>query len=451
MTLRSMLLDGAFNRKLFLITLPISMQNLMLALVAAADALMLGRFEQNAMAAVSLATQIQFIQNMLIWGIVAGISVMGAQYWGKGDIPVIEKIFGISIRMSVVVSIAFFIGCYCYPGPLMRIFANDDELIRIGTEYLKIASWSYLLTGLSQCYLGVMKISEHVTSAAVISSGAVILNILLNAVFIFGMFGLEPMGVQGAALATVIARVSETLACVLLSIGKSFIKLKPRYIVTYNRLLSLDFLKYMLPILGAGILWGTGFTAYTAFMGHLGQDPAAANAIAAVIRDLMCCLCNGFAGAAGIMIGNELGSGHLKRGKLYGNRMFLISLLTGLFCTAVILLLIPIVSHFIPLTEQAHDYMIGMFAILSIYMIGRTVCTVVINGIFSAGGDTLFDIYSLTVCMWCIALPCAYLGTFFFHWPVLVVYACTCLDEVGKIPWVTAHHLRYKWVKNITR
>ncbi|MBO5307076.1 MAG: MATE family efflux transporter, partial [Lentisphaeria bacterium] len=173
--------------------------------------------------------------------------------------------------------------------------------------------------------------------------------------------------------------------------------------------------------------------------------------IAAVVRDLMCCLCNGVAGSCGIMIGNELGAGKLRRGRLYGDRAIILSFLIGFGTTVVVLASIPLVSGYMKLTEQAHEYMIGMFLILSVYMIGRCVCTVVINGIFSSGGDTLFDMYSLIVCMWCIALPCAFLGAFYFHLPVLAVYGCTCLDEVGKIPWVVCHYRRYKWVKNITR
>jgi Na+-driven multidrug efflux pump len=198
-------------------------------------------------------------------------------------------------------------------------------------------------------------------------------------------------------------------------------------------------------------LWGIGFTAYTAIMGHMGRDAAAANSIAAVVRDLMCCLCNGVAGSCGILIGNELGAGKLRRGRLYGDRAIILAFLIGLFSTAIILVSIPFISSFMKLTDQAHEYMIGMFVILSVYMIGRCVCTVVINGIFSSGGDTLFDMYSLIVCMWCIALPCAFSGAFYFHLPVLVIYGCTCLDEVGKIPWVVHHYRKYKWVKNITR
>ena len=443
--------DKHFRNRLAALALPIAFQNLMLALVAAADALMLGRFDQNAMAAVSLATQIQFVQNIILWGIVSGAGVLGAQYWGKGDRAVMGRIFGIGIRQSAWVCVLFFVACRVFPEKLMLCFAHDPELVRLGAEYLKIAAWSYLLTGVSQCYLGIMKVSEHVRESTYVSTGAVIVNVIFNAVFIFGGFGIPPMGVRGAALATVLARIAELVWCVILSYRPSYIRLRLRDVVTIHRRLSLDFLCYTLPILGAMLLWGIGFTAYTALMGHLGADAAAANAIAAVARDLMCCVCNGLAGGCGIMIGNELGAGRLRRGKIYGERSMVLSFATGGLSTLVMLCCIPLVSSFIPLTEQAHRYMTGMFMILSVYMIGRCVCTVVINGIFSAGGDTLFDVYSLSVCMWGIALPCAFLGAFHWGFPVLAVYACTCLDEVGKIPWVMLHYRRYKWVRNITR
>lgn len=443
--------DKIFNRKLVSLALPISLQNLMLALVAAADAVMLGKLDQDSMAAVSLATQIQFVQNMFLAAICWGVGVLGAQYWGKKDFAYLGRLFGLSVRESLIISIIFFVGCRCFPEKLMRLFASDPILINIGVEYLKIASWSYLITGVSQCYLAVMRVSEHAVYSAWISSITVILNIILNAVFIFGLFGVPAMGVRGAALATLTARIFELCWCIGTAFGGSFIKLKTRMIFVFERLLICDFWKYTAPILGAFLLWGVGFTAYTALMGHMGRDAAAANAIAAMVRDLMCCLCNGIAGGCGIIIGNELGAGNLAKGRRYGDKSMLLSFMIGIFSTFVILCSIPVVLQFIKLTAQAREYMIGMFVILSIYMIGRCVCTVVINGIFSAGGDTMFDPISLAVCMYGIALPCAFLGAFYFHWHVLVIYACTCLDEVGKVPWVIYHFRRYRWVKNITR
>jgi len=441
----------SFNRKLVSLALPLTLQSLMLALVAAADAIMLGKVDQDSMAAVSLATQIQFVQNIMLGAIVGGIGVLGAQYWGKGDRSVVEGLFGFSVSQATLISILFWAGCLWCPQMLMRLFAHDATLVRIGSDYLRVAGWSYLLTGLSQCYLAIMRVSDHASRSAWISSGAVVFNILLNALFIFGLCGLPAMGVRGAALATVLARAIELGWCVISTWQRDYVRLKLRALFVIDWALFKDFWHYSLPILGAYLLWGIGFTSYTAILGHLGPAAAAANSVAAVVRDLLCCLSNGMSVAAGIMIGNELGAGHLEEGRRYGDRLMKLSFVAGFTCTAIILASIPLFTHFLKLTPDAQAYMAGMFVILSIYMIGRTVCTVVINGVFCAGGDTMFDIQSLCVFMWCIALPCAFIGAFCLHLPVLAVYGCTCLDEVGKVPWVIAHHRKYKWVRNITR
>ena len=443
--------DKPFYRKLVAIMAPIALQNLMLAMVAAADTVMLGRVDQNAMAAVSLATQIQFVQNMILGVVVSVIGILGAQYWGKGDKVVLGKLFGMGIRHCVVISVAFFIGCVFFPRYLMRCFANDETLIAIGVKYLKIAGWSYLLTGVSQCYMAIMKVSEHVPRTAWISSVTVVINIILNSVFIFGLFGVPPYGAEGAAIATLIARVIEVLWCIASSYQNSFIRLELRNLFSFERLLAKDYWRCALPLLGAYLFWGVGFTSYTAIIGQLGPDAAASNAIAAGVRDLMCCLCNGLCTAGGILIGNELGAGRLDQGRKYGDRLAILSYIIGFFCTFVILAIIPVVKHYMKLTDKAQGYLVGMFVILSIYMIGRCVNTIIINGIFSAGGDTMFDFYSLAVCMWGLAVPCALISAFWLHWHVLIVYSCTCLDEVGKIPWVMHHYRKYKWVKNLTR
>lgn len=443
--------DRVFCRKLFELTAPIALQSLMLASVAAADAIMLGSVAQNSMAAVSLATQIQFIQNMILSAVVAASGILGAQYWGKGDKRTVNDIFCISLRYCGLASLIFFVGCVFFPRYLMLIFTNEEVLISIGIRYLRVAGWSYLLTGISQCYLAVMKVSDHASQTAVISSGAVIINIILNAVFIFGLFGLPAMEVQGAALATLIARVVELLWCIICSRKQGYISPDWSRFMKRNPLLSADFRKCAVPLLGASLFWGVGFTSYTAFMGHMGTDAAAANSVASVVRDLICCLCNGISSGGGILVGHELGAGKLKKGKLYGDRLVKLAFICGFLSTGVMLLATPFVLKFVKLTDQAGEYLVGMMIIMAVYMIGRAVNTIIINGIFAAGGDTMFDMYSLAVCMWGIAIPLAAAGTFLFRWPVLIVYACTCLDEVGKIPWVMVHYRKYGWVKDLTR
>ncbi|MCR4586977.1 MAG: MATE family efflux transporter [Lachnospiraceae bacterium] len=443
--------DKQFYNKLITIMLPIALQSLMLSAVAAADAIMLGRIEQDSMAAVSLATQVQFIQNMIISAYTGAAAILGAQYFGKKDLRTINDIFCMSLRLVVGVSVLFFVLCVFFPEYLMMIFASDPALISIGADYLRIAGWSYLITGFSQCYLTIMKVTDHPSTTALISSCAVLLNILLNGVLIFGLFGIPAMGARGAALATLIARIIELIWAVAISYKKGYMHPDFSRLFARNPLLAKDFRKCYLPLIGGGLFWGVGFTSYTAIMGHLGSDAAAANSMAAVVRDLICCVCNGIASAGGIMVGNELGAGQLEKGKIYGIRLAKLSFLIGFGSTLVVLAVTPAVVHFMQLTDQAREYLIYMMVIMAVYMIGRCVNTVIINGVFAAGGDTLFDMYSLAVSMWCVALPLAFLGAFVLDWPVAMVYACTCLDEVGKIPWVLHHFRRYKWVKDLTR
>lgn len=440
-----------FYRNLIRISLPIALQSLMLALVAACDALMLGRVAQEQMTAVSLATQIQFVQNMFLSAATAAGAILGAQYWGKGDKKTLEDIFDLMLIFCGMVSILFFLACELCPGALMAIFAGDEQLIMIGSSYLRIAGWSYLITGVSQCYLTIMKVTENVKAGAAISSAAVVINIAFNAVLIFGLFGLPAMQARGAALATTIARVIELAICLLISTKSTYVRPALGRMFGVSKDLVKDFFRQCLPLMGGGLCWGVGFTSYTAIMGHMGVDAAAANSVAAVVRDLVCCMCNGIGSAAGIIVGNELGAGRLELGKKYGIKLTKLSFVIGFISTGIVLAVTPLVVNGVILTDKARDYLIWMMVIMSFYMIGRCVNTVTINGVLDGGGDTLFDLYSLIVCMWMIAIPLALCGAFVFHWSPLAVYACTCLDEVGKIPWVMIRVRKYKWVKDLTR
>ena len=432
------------------IAAPIAFQSLMLALVATCDALMLGRVAQEEMTAVSLAAQIQFVQNIFVMAITGAGSILGAQYWGKGDCKTIKELFHLMLCFAGIISILFCAACETIPGLLMRIFTHDELLISIGSDYLKIAGWSYLIAGFSQCYLATMKVTDHVNASAYISSSAVVINILLNALFIFGFLGFPAMRARGAALATTLARIMELGLCVIISAREGYIRPALRRLFTWRSQLTKDFGRQCLPLLGGSLFWGIGFTSYTAIIGHMGSDAAAANSVAAVVRDLICCICNGVGNAAGIMVGNELGAGRMEQGKTYGIRLMKVSYVIGIASTLVVLAITPFVVNMVILTDVARDHLRGMMIIMAVYMIGRCVNTVTINGVLDGGGDTLFDMYSLAVCMWGLAIPLAVLGAFVFHWPVLLVYACTCLDEVGKIPWVMIRFRKYKWVRNLT-
>ena len=292
MTKSELFSDPQFNKKLVTLALPIALQQLMLAAVAACDAIMLGRVDQNSMSAVSLAGQIQFIQNIIFWASTGAASVLGAQYWGKGDHQTMDDIFCICLRINIINSLVFWAGCIFIPDKLMMIYTNEPELVLIGASYLRVAGWSYLLTGISETYLTVLKVTNHVSIGAVISSSAVVFNIFFNAVFIFGLLGVPAMGARGAAAATVISRVIQVIWAFTITCRPGYIRIHLRNLFRHPADIFRDFMKCALPILCSGGLWGVGFSSYTAILGHLGADAAAANSVSSVVRDLFCCLCN---------------------------------------------------------------------------------------------------------------------------------------------------------------
>lgn len=442
--------NNEFYTKIFRTTVPITLQSLMLSLVAVSDSLMLGNLEQNYMAAVSLAVQIQFVQNLFLFGTIESARILGSQYWGKSDQKSLITIYSIAFKMCIFVSVLTFSGCVFFPRALMSVFTNESVLVEIGISYLKIAGWSYLLTGISQCFLSIMKITNHPDTAAKISSTAVVLNIILNAVFIFGLGPCPALGVKGAALSTLVSRIVELILVISISFRKNYVHVKISDILRFTSYLLKDFIKVWIPLIGSFLLWGLGFTSYSAFMGHLGTEATAANSICAIIRDLISCLCVGLASGGGIIIGHELGAGQTERGKDYGIKLAKLSFVCGAISCALMFVFTPISLNFITLTDGAKELLYKMMGVMAFYMIGKSVNSIIINGVFASGGDTLFDLYSLSATMWGIAVPLAALGTFVFGFHPALVYACTCIDEVGKIPWTIHHFRKYKWVKDLT-
>ncbi|MDO5517827.1 MAG: MATE family efflux transporter [Clostridium sp.] len=443
--------DAEFYKKLGSLVLPIAFQNFMLALVSASDAFMLGALNQNSLSAVSLAGQIQFVQNLILAALTIGMTVLAAQYWGKGDKESVEKIFAYVMKISVASSFLFFLGALVMPDMLMRIFTSDSELIDLGTGYLRVVALSYMLTGISQIYLCIMKNCEQAFKSTLISMASVILNIIFNALLIFGLCGMPEMGIAGAALATVIARIVEVLFVVIESLRKDHMKLNFSYILRNDKQLKKDYWKYTWPVLGNELVWGCGFTMYSVIMGHLGTDAVAANSIANIVKNLIACFCIGIGSGGGILVGNELGGGRLETAKEYGDKLVIISIICGAVSGIVLLALTPLIAGFSNLSLEAHEYLIGMLVMCTYYMIGKAINSTVIAGIFCAGGDSKFGFICDTITLWCVTVPIGLAAAFILKWPILVVYFIVNMDEIIKLPAVYKNYKKYNWVRNLTR
>lgn len=440
-----------FYRKLWGLVFPIAIQNLMTALVSASDAFMLGFVSQTSLSAVSLATQIQFVHNLFMLALTIGATTLAAQYWGKGDTDSVEEILAIVLKISMAVSVVFFIAAMFFSGFLMRIFTNDIRLIQAGIPYLRIVSVSYLFMGFSQIYLCIMKNSGRTAKSTIYGSVAVVINIGFNVIFIFGLAGFPAMGIAGAALATTVSRALELLLTIYENMHRSLVCVRLKYIRNSSKKLKKDFWHYTTPVLGNELVWGCGFTMFSVIMGHLGSDAVAANSVANILKNIIACVCNGIGIGASIIVGNELGKGEMERATEYGNRLFKLAVFAGAVSGLILLAVSPVLRIFTgSLSTQAHSYLKNMMYICTYYMIGKSVNATVIAGVFCAGGDTKFGLKCDAVTMWVILIPIGMITAFVLKLPIMVVYFIISMDEIIKLPAVYRHYKKYNWVRNLT-
>lgn len=442
----------AFYRSFLVIILPIALQQLISTAVGVADTLMLTFVSQTALAATSLAGQIQFLLNMIYYGISAGITMLTAQYWGKGDSSSIETILSIGLKISMLVSSIFFVGAFFFPQLLMRIFTNDPAMIEAGSEYLVVIGFSYLFMGLSQPYLSALKSIEKVRESTLINCSALVLNIFLNAVFIFGWIpGIPPLGIFGVALATVIARAIELILCIAIGERLKLLRLRPRLFTLHSKVLLRDFIHYSLPALGNDIAWSLAFSMYSVIMGHLGEDLVAANSIVSTMRNLVSVLGFGIANGTTIILGKIIGSGDMKLAESTAKKLLRLTLYAGLLGSAVMLCFHPIVGNISTLTEQAAEYLHTMLWISAAYIPGPLLNTCLICGIFRSGGDSRFGFLCDIIDMWCVFVPIGFILAFIFKLPPMVVYIFLSFDEYAKMPFILRHYFKKTWLRNITK
>ncbi len=439
-------------KSLIKIVMPISFQYLMTSLVSASDAFMLGFLDQESLSAASLATQVAFVYSLFYGAFVYGLNVLASQYWGKKDENTVGKVFAISMRYALLIGMIFTVLTFLIPENIMKIFTSDALLIEKGAGYLRMVSLSFVLTGFSQISFAVMKVCDHAGLSSLIGSMAVVVNIALNAVCIFGFLGVPAMGIEGAALATVLARVFEVGCVLIFMIRGKCPKLNVRHLINENdKPLNKDYWKYTVPLLINQMGWGGGVTMYSVIMGHLGNDATAANSIASILRCMIASLCWGIASGVSIIIGGFLGRGEMETAKKMGGKFVRLSIVIGVLSGLVILALSPVVMNVVTLSEQATVYLKGMIFLASYYIIGNSLNSTIISGIFPAGADTKFGMYCDVITLWGFVVPLGCLAAFVFHWPVMVVAFILTLDEFVKIPAVYIHYKKYKWLNNITR
>ena len=438
----------SLRKEIVRLALPIALQQFMTALVGACDAIMLGKLSQDAMSAVSLATQVTFVFNLFMFAFMAGENMFVAQYYGKGDYTGISQVFSLVTKICGCIAVVFLAGTLFFPEQLMRILTNEETLIVLGSEYLRVIGISYVFSGIAQTFLAIMKNCGAVNMSTLINGVMVMLNIVLNAVFIFGLSGFPKMGIKGAALATVLATVVQFLwsvGYVLCRIRAVKFSLRSCEKKLFGR-----FWQKAVPLLINNLAWGIGFSMYSVIMGHLGTDAVAANGIANISKNLVVCFCLGLGNAGSIIVGNRLGADRLQEAKEAGGTLTRTAIIAGIVSGLVLIALSPFITKMVDLTPTARGYLQKMLLICSYYIAGKSVNCMTIGGIFAAGGDSKFGMLCDSVTLWCITVPLGCICAFILKLPVMVVYFVLNLDEILKLPVVYKHYKKYKWIKNLT-
>ena len=438
----------SLRKEIVRLALPIALQQFMTALVGACDAIMLGKLSQDAMSAVSLATQVTFVFNLFMFAFMAGENMFVAQYYGKGDYTGISQVFSLVTKICGCIAVVFLAGTLFFPEQLMRILTNEETLIVLGSEYLRVIGISYVFSGIAQIFLAIMKNCGAVNMSTLINGVMVILNIALNAVFIFGLSGFPKMGIKGAALATVLATVVQFLW----SVGYVLCRIRAVKfsLRSCEKRLFGRFWQKAVPLLINNLAWGIGFSMYSVIMGHLGTDAVAANGIANISKNLVVCFCLGLGNAGSIIVGNRLGADRLQEAKEVGETLTKTAIIAGIVSGLVLIALSPFITKMVDLTLTARGYLQKMLLISSYYIAGKSVNCMTIGGIFAAGGDSKFGMLCDSVTLWCIIVPLGCICAFILKLPVMVVYFVLNLDEIIKLPVVYKHYKKYKWIKNLT-
>lgn len=441
-----------FYGQIIRLAIPVVIQNLLSAAVSSADVLMLNYVNQDAISAVSLASQYANVLFMIYYGLGTGATMLCAQYYGKKDYMAIRAVEGIALRFSLVVSAVFAALALCVPQQLMRLFTRDQTLIELGADYLRYMSVAYLCWSVIEVYLSVLRSMERVTICMVLNMVAFGLNILLNAVFIFGLFGVPKLGVSGVALATAISRVAELIGCILVSRRSKEVRLDLRYLFIRNKTLFGDFVKLSLPALGNDVVWGLGFSMYSVILGHLGSDAVAANSMAAVVRQFGTVLCYGMASAGGILLGKLIGERQPEEMiRRDASLLIRLTIACGVLGGLVVLAITPVALRYARLSGTAMGYLKTMLLINTYYITGTALNTTMICGVFRSGGDSRFGFYCDLIDMWVYAVPLGLFAAFVLRLPVMWVYFLLMTDEFVKWPFVIRHYKKGQWLRNITR
>lgn len=444
--------DKSFYKLLIQLAIPIALQNLITYAVSLADNLMVGQLGEYVISGVYTGNQLQMFLQFFVTGVESGMLILAAQYWGKRDTESIKRLIGTAARFCIGACILCSAVVAIIPEKMIGIFTDDPLVIVEGAKYVKIICWSYIFFGISQMMITSMRTVEQPRVGFYVSLVALVMNVSLNYILIFGKLGFEPMGIRGAAIATLISRVAEAsvATCYVLFVDKKLHLKITDFFKKGSRMLTRDLFKYGTPVLMGQVVWAINTLSQTAIIGRMGAEAISAVSIAGSLNNMLFTIVLGFAAALGILTGKTVGAGEYEKMKSYSITAQVIFALAGVLMSAIIFILRKPFIGMYDVSEETVKVAMQFVLVLCVSSAGRCYQATCLAGLVKAGGDVGFVFKNDTIFVFLVVLPSAILAQH-FNAPPWAVYICLQSDQILKCFVALVKINSFNWMKNLTR
>jgi len=452
--------ERSFYKNLAALALPLVLQNLVNSSLALADTVMVGMLGQNELAGVSLANTPFFIAMLFVFGLQSGGAVLISQYWGKRDMVTVNRVMGISIYFAGALSFAFATLITLFPEPVMRLVTNNPDLIEIAARYAQYVAYSYFINSVTMVYVGTQRSTENPKFGMYVVSISMVANVFLNWVLIFGKFGFPALGIEGAAIATLLSRIIELVITIIyIAFIDKHLKIYPKAIFAPGKEILKDFLKYSTPVIMNETLWGFGISLLPVVYGHMvnSADVVAGNSIAGNVERIMTVFVFAVANASAIIVGKEIGRGSTKDEvqRLGGDLLSIASVIgaiSGIVLAAATFVAIePYIFPLFDLSAEAQRIAKTMLLSMSVVLFARSFNATNIVGILRGGGDVRVCMLLDVLPLYLYTVPVAAITALLLKWDIQWVYFLIMAEEFIKFTLGYKRYRSRRWINNITR
>jgi len=441
------------------IAIPIIIQQFAFALLNMFNVVFVGQKGETSVAAVGFSGQIAFLLNLVHFGIISGAAMFTAQFWGRRDVPNLRRVLGLCLMFAMSASLVFFSLSQFIPSQILHIYTKDEAVIALGVDYMRTFSWTFLFFAVTFSYSMVMRSTGDVKTPTLISVAALSISTFLSWALIPGpailgvdpgKFGFPELGIQGAAVAAVIARTLECVTLVTVTYArKSPVAASLRELTGFDRAFVGKVIRPMLPVMLNELFWALGITTYNVIYGRMGTSSFAAMSIVSTIEQLAFVVFIGISNATSVLVGNRIGADKEDEAYLYAGRSLGLGVVGGLLIGVILQLVkAPILSLYNVSPEVIRNagYVIN---VITFFLWVRVNNMTIVVGVLRAGGDTRFSLFLDGIIIWIVGVPMAYIGANILHLPVYFVYLCAMSEETVK--WILGmwRYRSRKWINNL--